>query len=159
MLPLVILATMATVIASQALISGAYSLTMQAVQLGYLPRMKIDHTSPREIGQIYISSVNWALMVACVGLVVAFRSSTNLAAAYGVAVTTTMVITTILLFVVMRERWNWSRVILAHHGVPVVDVAFFAANIVKVPAGGGFARRRAHRVHRDDDVEDRTWAA
>ncbi|MDH3462300.1 MAG: potassium transporter Kup [Acidimicrobiia bacterium] len=139
-LPLVILATMATVIASQALISGAYSLTMQAVQLGYLPRMKIDHTSPREIGQIYISSVNWALMVACVGLVLAFRSSTNLAAAYGVAVTTTMVITTILLFVVMRERWNWSLpvVIFLTSVFLTVDLAFFTANIVKVPAGGWF---------------------
>ena len=108
MLPLVILAMMATVIASQALISGAYSLTMQAVQLGYLPRFDIDHTSPREVGQIYIATVNWGLMVACVGLVLAFRTSSNLAAAYGVAVTTTMVITTVLLYFVMRERWQWS---------------------------------------------------
>lgn len=139
-LPLVILATMATVMASQALISGAYSLTMQAVQLGYLPRMRIDHTSSREIGQVYISSVNWALMVACVGLVLAFQSSTNLAAAYGVAVTTTMVITTVLLFVVMREKWGWNPplVILLTSVFLVVDLAFFLANIVKVPAGGWF---------------------
>lgn len=138
--PLVIIATMATVIASQALISGAFSLTMQAVQLGYLPRMKIDHTSPREIGQVYISAVNWVLMIACVSLVLAFRSSTNLAAAYGVAVTTTMVITTILLYVVMRERWNWSLPVALGLTVVflVVDLAFFTANIVKIPAGGWF---------------------
>jgi KUP system potassium uptake protein len=139
-LPLVILATMATVIASQALISGAYSLTMQAVQLGYLPRFDIDHTSPREIGQIYIGMINWILMIACVGLVISFRTSTALAAAYGVAVTTTMVITTILLFFVMRERWGWS---LAKAGsltalFLIVDVSFFSANIIKIPAGGWF---------------------
>jgi KUP system potassium uptake protein len=139
-LPMVILATMATVIASQALISGAYSLTMQAVQLGYLPRFDIDHTSPREIGQVYIASINWSLMVACVGLVVSFRSSTNLAAAYGVAVTTTMVITTVLLFFVMRERWKWPLTVSVSVTALflVVDVSFFAANIVKVPAGGWF---------------------
>jgi KUP system potassium uptake protein len=139
-LPLVILATMATVIASQALISGAYSLTMQAVQLGYLPRFHIDHTSPREVGQIYIPIINWGLMIACVGLVIAFRSSTSLAAAYGVAVTTTMVITAILLYFVMRERWRWSFPVAASlTGLfLVVDLAFFAANIVKVPAGGWF---------------------
>jgi KUP system potassium uptake protein len=139
-LPMVALATMATVIASQALISGAYSLTMQAVQLGFLPRFDIDHTSPREIGQIYIASINWSLMVACVALVVSFRSSTNLAAAYGVAVTTTMVITTILLFFVMRERWKWTLAVSGSLTALflVIDVAFFAANIVKVPAGGWF---------------------
>jgi len=139
-LPLVVLATMATVIASQALISGAYSLTMQAVQLGYLPRFDIDHTSPREIGQVYIATVNWGLMVACVGLVLAFRSSSNLAAAYGVAVTATMLITTALLYHVMKERWNWSPLLagLLTAAFLVVDLAFFAANIVKVPAGGWF---------------------
>lgn len=140
LLPLVILATMATVIASQALISGAYSLTMQAIQLGYVPRMKIDHTSPREIGQVYVPAVNWALMVLCVGLVLSFRSSTALAAAYGVAVTTTMVITTTLLFVVMRERWKWSLPVAGSiTGVfLVIDLVFFSANIVKVPSGGWF---------------------
>ena len=95
-------------IASQAVISGAFSLTRQAVQLGYCPRFDIDHTSREEIGQIYIPAVNWVLMIACVGLVLGFRTSSNLAAAYGVAVTTTMVITTILLFVVVRESWGWS---------------------------------------------------
>jgi len=139
-LPMVILATMATVIASQALISGAYSLTMQAVQLGYLPRFHIDHTSPREVGQVYIGMINWGLMIACVGLVVAFGSSTNLAAAYGVAVTTTMVITTMLLFFVMRERWKWSLAVSGSLTVLflVIDISFFAANIVKIPAGGWF---------------------
>lgn len=136
--PLVVVATMATVIASQALISGAYSLTLQAIQLGYLPRMGVDHTSPREFGQVYIAPINWGLMVACVLLVVTFRESTNLAAAYGVAVTTTMVITTVLLFLVMRRRWGWSLpVAVTVTGLLlVVDVAFFSANIVKVPAGG-----------------------
>jgi len=139
-IPLIILATMATVIASQALISGAFSLTQQAIQLGYLPRMNVDHTSPREIGQVYLGAVNYLLMGTCVGVVVAFGSSSNLAAAYGVAVTTTMVITSALLYVVMRHRWGWSAatagaltaVFLA------VDLAFFAANIIKVPNGGWF---------------------
>jgi KUP system potassium uptake protein len=137
-LPLVVLATLATVIASQALISGAYSLTMQAVQLGYLPRVGIDHTSPREIGQVYVGSVNWGLMAACVALVVAFGSSTNLAAAYGVAVTTTMVITTALLYIVMRERWEWSvwTAAVVTGIFVIVDLSFFSANIVKIPAGG-----------------------
>ena len=138
LLPLVILATMATVIASQAVISGAYSLTRQAVQLGFTPRVRIDHTSEREIGQIYIPSINWALMIATVLLVVSFRSASNLAAAYGVAVTSTMVITTLLFYVVARERWGWSLL----HVLPIViffliiDLAFFGANILKLPQGG-----------------------
>ena len=138
--PLVVLATLATVIASQALISGAFSLTMQAIQLGYLPRVRIDHTSDRQFGQIYVPTVNWALMVGCVGLVFSFGSSTNLAAAYGVAVTSTMVITTILLYFVMRERWRWPRAVALalSIGFGLVDMAFFAANIVKIPAGGWF---------------------
>jgi KUP system potassium uptake protein len=139
-LPLVVLATMATVIASQALISGAYSLTMQAVQLGYLPRVQIDHTSPREIGQVYIPTVNWVLMVACVALVFAFRTSANLAAAYGFAVTATMLITTALLHSVMRTRWGWGRLQAAALTTLfiVVDAAFFSANVVKIGAGGWF---------------------
>ena len=107
--PLVVLATMATVIASQALISGAFSLTRQAVQLGYSPRVRIRHTSPSEIGQIYIGSVNWVLMVACIALVVGFGESAKLAAAYGLAVSMTMVITTMLFYVVARERLGWSQ--------------------------------------------------
>jgi KUP system potassium uptake protein len=138
--PVVVLATAATVIASQALISGAFSLTMQAVQLGYIPRVMIDHTSAREFGQIYIPGVNWLLMLACIGLVIGFGSSSNLAAAYGVAVTTTMVITTLLFFVVARERWKWKLpVVIAVTGsFLVIDLAFWGANLVKIPDGGWF---------------------
>jgi KUP system potassium uptake protein len=138
--PVVLIATAATVIASQALISGAFSLTMQAVQLGYIPRVAIDHTSAREFGQIYIPAVNWALMVACIGLVLGFGSSSNLAAAYGVAVTTTMAITTVLLFVVARERWKWSLplTVSVTGFFLVVDLAFWGANIIKIPHGGWF---------------------
>ena len=138
LLPLVIVATMATVIASQALISGAFSLTMQAIQLGYLPRVRIDHTSSREFGQVYLPAVNVALMVACIGLVLGFRSSTNLAAAYGVAVTSTMVITTVLLVVVARRRWRWPASIALGLGALflTVDLAFLAATAIKIPAGG-----------------------
>jgi KUP system potassium uptake protein len=107
--PMVILATAATVIASQAVISGAFSLTRQAVQLGFSPRLRIEHTSAQQIGQIYVPAVNAMLMLATIGLVLGFHSSSNLAAAYGVAVTTTMAITTILLVVVAREHWKWSR--------------------------------------------------
>ena len=138
--PMVGIATAATVIASQALISGAFSLTMQAVQLGYIPRVEIEHTSAREFGQIYIRGVNWLLMLACIGLVVGFGSSSNLAAAYGVAVTTTMVITTLLFFVVARERWKWTLpLLIAVTGVfLLIDLAFWGANIIKVPHGGWF---------------------
>lgn len=138
LLPLVVLATAATVIASQALITGAFSLTMQAVQLGFLPRMRIDHTSSREFGQVYLPLVNLALMIACIVLVLGFRSSANLAAAYGMAVTSTMVITTLLLAAVARQRWRWTLVatIAAAGGFLLVDVAFLSANVVKIPAGG-----------------------
>ena len=138
--PLVALATMAAVIASQALISGAFSLTRQAVQLGYTPRLDIVHTSKEEIGQIYIPAVNWVLMLATIGLVVGFRKSTNLAAAYGIAVTLTMVITTILAYAIARARWGMRRAVV----LPIVlvflaiDLAFFGANAVKVLQGGWF---------------------
>jgi KUP system potassium uptake protein len=136
--PMVLLAVAAAVIASQAVISGAYSLTMQAVQLGFSPRMRIDHTSTREYGQIYIGGINWALMIGCLTLVLVFRTSSNLAAAYGVAVTSTMVITTALLYVVMRERWRWNVVATGALTAAflVIDLAFFGANIVKVAHGG-----------------------
>ena len=138
--PLVVLSTMATVIASQAIISGSFSLTRQAVQLGYLPRVGIVHTSKSEIGQIYIPSVNWLLMISTIGLVLSFHSSTNLAAAYGIAVTTTMLITTLLAFVVAYRRWKWP--LWAALGVTLmflcVDLAFFGANMVKVLQGGWF---------------------
>jgi KUP system potassium uptake protein len=138
--PLAILATMATVIASQALISGAFSLTVQAVQLDYLPRVRILHTSGEHQGQVYVPLVNWALMVGCVGLVLGFRTSSNLAAAYGIAVTATMVITSILFFVVARNQWSWStaKALLVVTPLLVVDSAFLAANIPKIPAGGWF---------------------
>ena len=138
--PLVILATVAAVIASQAVISGAFSLTRQAVQLGYVPRIQIRHTSAREIGQIYIPSINWLLMIAAIGLVLAFKESSALAAAYGVAVTATMGITTALLAIVERERWHWSLIAILSLTIPVliIDMAFFGANIVKVEEGGWF---------------------
>ncbi len=138
--PAVIMATVATCIASQAIISGAFSLTRQAVQLGYLPRLDIRQTSNREYGQIYIPAVNWALLAACIGLVLGFRTSTNLAAAYGVAVTATMFVTTLLFYVVARQRWGWNRwATLALCGVfLVIDIAFLGANLVKVPDGGWF---------------------
>jgi len=139
-LPLVGLAALATIIASQAVISGAFSLTRQAVQLGYAPRLHILHTSAREIGQIYIPSVNWALMVCAIGLVLAFRSSSALAAAYGVAVTATMGITTALLAVVERERWKWNIAAVLALTIPllIIDLSFFGANIIKVTEGGWF---------------------
>jgi KUP system potassium uptake protein len=136
--PLISLAVAAAVIASQAVITGAYSLTMQAVQLGFSPRTRIDHTSTREYGQIYIGAVNWALMAGCILIVLGFRTSSNLAAAYGVAVTSTMVITTLLMYVVERERWGWSAATagLLTAAFLIVDLAFFGANIIKVTHGG-----------------------
>jgi KUP system potassium uptake protein len=138
--PLAILATMATVIASQALISGAFSLTVQAVQLDYLPRLAILHTSERHIGQVYVPLVNWLLMLGCVGLVIAFRTSSNLAAAYGIAVTTTMLITTMIFYRFVRDKWRWSTFKALVILVPffIVDTAFLAANIPKIPHGGWF---------------------
>jgi KUP system potassium uptake protein len=139
-LPLVVLATAATVIASQALISGVFSLTMQAIQMGYLPRLRIFHTSSSSSGQIYLPAVNRALMIACIALVIGFRTSANLAAAYGIAVTSTMVITTILFYVVLREHFGW-RALPARALCAVfllIDCSFFGANLFKIPAGGWF---------------------
>jgi KUP system potassium uptake protein len=138
--PMVGVATSAAIVASQALISGAFSLTRQAVQLGYIPRVTIVHTSSTQIGQIYIPEANWALWLGCLTLVVGFRSSSNLAAAYGVAVTGTMLTTTLLLHTVARDQWHWplwraralTAVLLA------VDLAFFSANVIKVEEGGWF---------------------
>jgi KUP system potassium uptake protein len=136
--PLVALATAATCIASQAVISGAFSLTRQAVQLGYCPRLQILHTSAKEIGQIYIPAVNWALMISTILLVLRFETSSNLAAAYGVAVTTTMVLTTILLYVVARDLWRWKRLpaMLLMSFFLLIDLSFWGANIIKLPHGG-----------------------
>jgi KUP system potassium uptake protein len=138
--PMIALAATATVIASQAVISGAFSLTMQAVQLGLIPRIKILHTSTTEYGQIYLPTVNRILMIGCILVVLGFQTSSNLAAAYGVAVTSTMVITTILFYFVARERWGWGFVpITALCAVfLVIDLAFLGANVNKIPDGGWF---------------------
>ena len=138
--PLVALATVAASVASQAVISGAFSLTRQAVQLGYLPRLEVEHTSAREIGQIYVPGLNRALLAACIALVIGFGSASNLAAAYGVAVSTAMIITTFILFVVAREVWGWPAAAAgALTGFFLLfDSAFFVANIIKVPQGGWF---------------------
>ena len=136
--PLLVIATAAAVIASQALISGAFSLTQQSIQLGYSPRMQIIHTSKVEAGQIYIPEVNKALMVGCLILVLGFRDSSSLSAAYGIAVTGTMAITTILFAVVARTRWNWSKlhVITLSAFFLLIDLAFLAANVIKIEHGG-----------------------
>ena len=138
LLPLVVLATAAAIIASQALISGAFSLTQQAIQLGYCPRLDIEHTSYSEMGQVYVPQVNWALMLSTIVIVIGFGSSTALAAAYGIAVTLTMVITAVLLQVVATERWHWPPVVAyAVTGVFLtIDLAFFGANALKIAHGG-----------------------
>lgn len=138
--PLVILAACAATIASQAVISGVFSLTRQAVLLDQFPRVEIQQTSGKEIGQIYVPPLNGLLMIACVGLVIGFGSSSNLAGAYGVAVTTTMVITTLLLAAIARELWKWNGWIvgLITAGLLTVDLAFFGANILKFFDGGWF---------------------
>ncbi|MEX5586401.1 potassium transporter Kup [Pseudomonas urmiensis] len=140
LLPLIGLATLSTVIASQAVISGAFSLTRQAIQLGYIPRMQIQHTSSDEQGQIYIGAVNWALMVAVVLLVIGFESSGALAAAYGVAVTGTMLMTTLLVSTVMLLLWKWPPLLAVPIllGFLLVDALFFTANLPKVVQGGAF---------------------
>ncbi|MGL5489521.1 MAG: potassium transporter Kup [Shewanella sp.] len=137
-LPLLVLATMATVIASQAVISGTYSVVRQAILLGYLPRQEIRHTSEREIGQIYLPLVNWLLLAGIVIVIVGFKSSSNLAAAYGIAVTGTMALTTLLLMMVAATRWKWPRWLIVLVGAPLllVDLTFFAANSTKFLVGG-----------------------
>lgn len=137
-LPLVILATLATIIASQALITGVFSVVKQAVQLGFMPRVQIEHTSATAAGQIYVPIANWALMVAVIVLVVTFRASTNLAAAYGLAVTGTMLITTILIGILAHSVWHWPvwRTVAVIGLFLIVDVAYFAANVIKIPDGG-----------------------
>jgi KUP system potassium uptake protein len=138
LLPMVVIATLAAIIASQALISGAFSLTRQAIQLGYAPRLDVEHTSSSEMGQVYVPQVNWALAICTILIVLGFRTSSALAATYGVAVTMTMVITALLLFVVMTERWNWKYPLAV--GVTaiflIIDGAFLGANLLKIPFGG-----------------------
>jgi KUP system potassium uptake protein len=136
--PLIALATAATIIASQAIISGAFSLTRQAVQLGYSPRLQIDHTSTKEIGQIYVPAVNWGLMLLTCALVLAFGSSSNIAGAYGVALSTLMVMTTLMFYVMSREVWRWSlpKAALVVGVFLAMDVPFLAANALKIQHGG-----------------------
>ncbi len=138
LVPLVILSTLATTIASQALISGVFSITRQAIQLGLWPRLTIIHTSSQEIGQIYIPFMNWSLFAGVVWLVLTFKTSSNLASAYGIAVTGTMVITTVLAYEVARSKWNWGlgRCLLIFGSFFILDLAFFGANILKIKDGG-----------------------
>jgi KUP system potassium uptake protein len=139
-LPLVFLATAATIIASQAVISGAFSVTHQAIQLGFLPRLRTEHTSEKAHGQIYIPAVNWGLLAMVIVLVVGFRESSKLASAYGIAVTGTMLITSIMLGVMMLYVWRWNRLLAigATSLFLIVDGAYFASNITKIPDGGWF---------------------
>ena len=136
--PMVVLATAAAMIASQAVISGAFSVTRQAIQLGYMPRLDVEHTSAREMGQIYVPQVNWGLMICTIAIVIVFGSSSRLSAAYGMGVAMAMIITTILLHVVMTERWQWPTP-LAYSVTALfaaIDVSFFGANLLKLPQGG-----------------------
>ena len=139
-LPLVIVATIATIIASQAVISGAFSVTYQAVQLGFLPRLRTLHTSEKAAGQIYIPTVNWGLLIMVIALVIGFKASTNLASAYGIAVTGTMLITTMMLAVLIFQVWRWNKLLAAGTiGLfLLVDGTYFASNITKIPDGGWF---------------------
>jgi KUP system potassium uptake protein len=138
--PLVILATLASIIASQAVISGAYSVSQQAVQLGYLPRLRIEHTSARAAGQIYVPLVNWGLLILVIMLVMGFKSSSNLAAAYGIAVTGTMFITACMLGVLTFSVWKWHPLVasLVTGSFLIVDGLYFASNVTKIPDGGWF---------------------
>ena len=138
LLPLIVLATVATIIASQSIITGAFSMTRQAIQLGWLPRLQIKQTSSEGYGQIYVGVVNWLLMIVTVGLTIGFGKSDNLAAAYGIAVSLTMLMTSALLFIAMREIWGWS--LWAAGSVAafflIIDSAFFLANLTKIAEGG-----------------------
>src|ERR1700674_4042125 len=138
LIPFVVLATIATIIASQSIITGAFSMTRQAIQLGWLPRLRITQTSAEGYGQIYVGAVNWLLMIATVGLTIAFGKSDNLASAYGIAVSATMLMTSVLLFIAMREIWRWSLPAAAAlaGAFLVVDAAFFTANLTKIAEGG-----------------------
>src|SRR5262252_5158794 len=137
--PLVALATVATIIASQAVISGAFSITRQAVQLGYLPRLEVRHTSEQEIGQVYVPPINSLLLVAVIMLVLGFRSSDNLGAAYGIAVSGMMAITTGLAFLYMRSRgWSLAAAIPVFAAFGIVDLTFLSANLLKIAEGGWF---------------------
>ena len=156
-----VLATAATVIASQAVISGAFSLAHQAAQLGYLPRLRVVHTSEREYGQVFVPVINWFLMVAVLALVLAFQSSAKLAFAYGMAVTGTIAITTVLFFVIVRHRWHrplWLALLGAALFL-TVELAFLGANLTKFTHGAWVpAPDRADPVHRHDHLVPRARA-
>jgi len=136
--PLVVLATLATIIASQSIITGAFSMTRQAIALGWMPRLRVTQTSEEGFGQIYVGAVNWLLMVATLALTIIFRKSDNLAAAYGIAVSLTMLLTSVLLFIAMREIWGWSPIKAGAIALVflVVDCGFFTSNLTKVLDGG-----------------------
>jgi KUP system potassium uptake protein len=138
--PLIAIATLAAVMASQAVITGAFSLTLQAIQLGYCPRLRIEHTSHEQFGQIYIPAVNRALALASLALILGFRSSSALAAAYGLAITITMVVTMTLFYRLVRDRWHWSSAIAVPFAIffLTIDLAFFGANMLKILHGGWF---------------------
>jgi KUP system potassium uptake protein len=161
LIPLIVLATVATIIASQSIITGAFSMTRQAIQLGWLPRLRIKQTSSEGYGQIYVGMVNWILMVVTVGLTIGFGKSDNLAAAYGIAVSLTMLMTSALLFIAMREIWHWS--LLAAGGVAacflVIDSAFFLANLTKILEGGYVPLILAVCVYGTMWIWHRGWAA
>jgi KUP system potassium uptake protein len=140
LVPLLVLSTAAAIIASQAVISGAFSLTRAAIQMGYCPRLTIEHTSERAIGQIYVPFINWSLLAAVIGLVVGFRNADNLAGAYGIAVTLAMLIDSILIFVVMRQLWDWPTWVAIAIATPLllVELTFLTSNTLKIPDGGWF---------------------
>ncbi len=161
LIPLIVLATVATIIASQSIITGAFSMTRQAIQLGWLPRLRIKQTSSEGYGQIYVGVVNWLLMIVTIGLTIGFGKSDNLAAAYGIAVSLTMLMTSVLLFIAMREIWQWS--LFAAGAVAafflVVDSAFFLANLTKIAEGGYIPLMLAIVVYGVMWIWHRGWAA
>jgi KUP system potassium uptake protein len=161
LIPLIVLATVATIIASQSIITGAFSMTRQAIQLGWLPRLRIKQTSSEGYGQIYVGVVNWLLMIVTVGLAIGFRKSDNLAAAYGIAVSLTMLMTSALLFIAMRDIWRWS--LFAAGAVAafflVIDAAFFLANLTKIAEGGYVPLMLAIAVYGVMWIWHRGWAA
>jgi KUP system potassium uptake protein len=161
LIPLIVLATVATIIASQSIITGAFSMTRQAIQLGWLPRLRIKQTSSEGYGQIYVGVVNWLLMIVTVGLAIGFGKSDNLAAAYGIAVSLTMLMTSALLFIAMREIWQWN--LLAAGAVAafflVIDSAFFLANLTKIADGGYVPLILAVSVYAVMWIWHRGWAA
>jgi KUP system potassium uptake protein len=161
LIPLIVLATIATIIASQSIITGAFSMTRQAIQLGWLPRLRIKQTSSEGYGQIYVGVVNWLLMIVTVGLAIGFGKSDNLAAAYGIAVSLTMLMTSALLFIAMRDIWQWN--LLAAGAVAafflVIDSAFFLANLTKIADGGYVPLLLAVAIYTVMWIWHRGWAA